>query len=207
MNSSIDYSKNSIIVSRDVESLLNELKYRISHRVIAIYRDDFLLEDAKEVVANAYIASENQKTIVFGAKSFNLFAQNSLLKIIEEPPKNVNFIIISTSKSALLPTIRSRMPIFQLRAELERESFPIDLRYLDLKSIFLFIKDHSFIEKDRAKRLVESLLFAAMDSKIKLRARDLELFSKSILMIGLNERPQNVFSMLLLALLERKKGR
>ncbi len=203
----IDYKKNALIIAKDVAQQIEELPSKIAHRVIPIYKDDFLIDDSKEVVANAYIASETQKTIMFGAINFNTFAQNALLKIIEEPPKNVNFIIISPSKSAILPTIRSRVPSYQLRSQNIIEPFPLELKYLNLESIFNFTKEHGFIEKEQAKRLIESLLFSTFNAGIKLRQKELELFSKAHMMLHLNERPQNIFTMLLLAILERKKRR
>lgn len=42
------------------------------------------------------------------AEAMNLSAQNSLLKILEEPPSSVYFILISSQWRRLLPTIRSR---------------------------------------------------------------------------------------------------
>ncbi len=41
-------------------------------------------------------------------------AQNALLKILEEPPKNVMFIILCTSHSVLLGTVLSRVAVFSL---------------------------------------------------------------------------------------------
>ncbi len=42
-------------------------------------------------------------------------AQNALLKVLEEPPKNVVLILTCTSASSILPTIRSRAQIFSLK--------------------------------------------------------------------------------------------
>ena len=41
-------------------------------------------------------------------------AQNALLKILEEPPQNVQFIIVTESASVLLQTVRSRSAVFKL---------------------------------------------------------------------------------------------
>lgn len=46
--------------------------------------------------------------LVEPAEAMNLPAQNSLLKILEEPPASVYFILISSRWRRLLPTIRSR---------------------------------------------------------------------------------------------------
>ena len=43
-------------------------------------------------------------------------AANALLKVMEEPPAHVHFILTVTNSQSLLPTIRSRAPMFRLRA-------------------------------------------------------------------------------------------
>ncbi|MCB0411563.1 MAG: hypothetical protein KDD22_03510, partial [Bdellovibrionales bacterium] len=42
------------------------------------------------------------------AESLNLQAANALLKIIEEPPENSYFFLISSQEAGVLPTVRSR---------------------------------------------------------------------------------------------------
>lgn len=46
--------------------------------------------------------------IVREAESLNVHAQNAMLKVLEEPPGNAVIILVTGSRSALLPTIRSR---------------------------------------------------------------------------------------------------
>ena len=58
--------------------------------------------------------------IIDSAHQMNLQAANSLLKILEEPPAHVYFILISSHLSALPTTIRSRLQIlrfFSLKSE------------------------------------------------------------------------------------------
>jgi DNA polymerase-3 subunit delta' len=46
--------------------------------------------------------------IVDPAEAMNLFTANALLKLLEEPTTNVQFLLISSAPKRLLPTIRSR---------------------------------------------------------------------------------------------------
>ncbi|WP_374481232.1 DNA polymerase III subunit delta' [Zoogloea sp.] len=46
--------------------------------------------------------------IVDPAEAMNVFTANALLKLLEEPTTNVQFLLISSSPKRLLPTIRSR---------------------------------------------------------------------------------------------------
>lgn len=50
------------------------------------------------------------------AESLNTQAANALLKILEEPPENVVFILLSHNRDRLLPTIKSRCRQLLLRA-------------------------------------------------------------------------------------------
>ncbi|MEW5866006.1 MAG: hypothetical protein AB1774_03995 [Bacillota bacterium] len=47
-------------------------------------------------------------TIVENAERMTLEAQNSLLKLLEEPPENTVFLLVTANPSGLLPTVRSR---------------------------------------------------------------------------------------------------
>ncbi len=52
--------------------------------------------------------------IITPADAMNVQAQNALLKILEEPPPGVYFLLLCRSAGALLPTIRSRAPTCRL---------------------------------------------------------------------------------------------
>lgn len=52
--------------------------------------------------------AQGRVIIVQPAEAMNVSAANSLLKILEEPPASVYFILVSDSYRRLLPTIRSR---------------------------------------------------------------------------------------------------
>jgi len=53
--------------------------------------------------------------VVDAADEMNTNAANALLKVLEEPPKNALFLLISHNPGRLLPTIRSRCRTLQLR--------------------------------------------------------------------------------------------
>jgi DNA polymerase III gamma/tau subunit len=48
------------------------------------------------------------------ADSMNPQAQNALLKILEEPPEGIMFLLLCVDAENLLPTIRSRAPLYRL---------------------------------------------------------------------------------------------
>jgi len=59
------------------------------------------------------IESEKKIFIIEDSYKMNKTAQNSFLKTLEEPPEFVNFILISTRSTNLLPTIVSRCEIIK----------------------------------------------------------------------------------------------
>ena len=70
-----------------------------------------LVEDIKTLIENIYLAPLESDRKVFIIDNFSLAttgAQNKLLKILEEPPKNSYIILNVTSESKVLNTIKSR---------------------------------------------------------------------------------------------------
>ena len=202
----IDYS--SILIVNDIEVTLTELlpNYPIhSTRIIKNEeKEEFLLIQANQAIKEAYIASSEKKYIFLCGSTFRKEAQNSLLKILEEPPKNVVFIIITNSKSSLLPTIYSRLPYKYLKKSVLKNESVLDINKLDLKDIYNFLKDNQKISKQEAKDIVESILMKVNNQRIKLSHKELDFFSKSIKLLELNSRPINVLTTLLLSLANQK---
>ena len=202
----IDYS--SILIVNDIEATLSELlpNYPIhSTRIIKNEeKEEFLLIQATLAIKEAYIASSEKKYIFLCGSTFRKEAQNSLLKILEEPPKNVVFIIVTNSKSSLLPTIYSRLPYKYLKKSVLKNESILDINKLDLKDIYNFLKDNQKISKNEAKDIVESILMKVNNQKIKLSHKELDFFSKSIKLLELNSRPINVLTTLLLSIANQK---
>ena len=202
----IDYS--TILIVNDIEATLAELlpNYPIhSTRIIKNEeKEEFLLIQANQAIKEAYIASSEKKYIFLCGSTFRKEAQNSLLKILEEPPKNVVFIIITNSKTSLLPTIYSRLPYKYLKKSILKTESLLDINKLDLKDIYNFLKENQKISKNEAKDIVESILIKANNQKIKLSRKQLELFSISIKLLELNSRPINILTTLLLSIANQK---
>lgn len=77
----------------------------------------FPVDTIREIRSGAYIRPNEAPRKVYrllGIQNMAEPSQNALLKILEEPPKNVWFLLTAVSASALLPTIRSRVQIFSL---------------------------------------------------------------------------------------------
>ena len=200
--------RSHILISTEIESeferLSNELK---PHRVVGFIEDDFKIEHAKAVVAESYISESQTKYIVIGSNSFTNVSQNSLLKVLEEPPTNIKFIIISPTKSNLLPTVRSRLPILKGKTTHTVQEVELNLSRIDYAEVFEFLKANARIKKSEAKILIEALYHrATVTDMLILSTSQLENFDKAYRLLELNSRPQSVLAMILMSFVGDKNA-
>ncbi|KLE05147.1 DNA polymerase III subunit delta' [Aliarcobacter butzleri] len=205
----LDFIENSsILIVNNIEETLNLMlpKYPLhSVRVIKNEeKEEFLIAQANETIKEAFIATSEKKYLFLCGSTFRKEAQNALLKILEEPPRNIIFILITNSKTSLLPTIYSRLPYKYLKKSEQKIESSLDLNRLDLKDIYTFLQENQKISKQEAKDIVESLLLKANNQKIKLSQKKLDFFSKAIKLLELNSKPINVLTTLLLYLSNQK---
>ena len=203
---------NKIVVTSDFESLKAKLESEFGINNLRFFiSDDFLLENAKEVIAEAYIAEKDEKILVIHANSFRTEAQNALLKIIEEPPRNIKFIIATQSKNLLLPTIRSRMLIENNLTKKPKITLDLNLKSLSLKELTSFIDQKIADEqaqkfgKNELKELVSVIVTKAVDSGYKFSGDEMDYFFSIIKLADLNAKSHAVLTPLLLTIFQ--KGR
>lgn len=203
-----------IIITHQSKAILNELESQRSTESFTIIKSEddkgkpkeFLVEHAQKAIEKAYISSENLNYIILVAPKFSDVSQNRLLKIIEEPPRNKAFIIITESKSALLDTIQSRLPVTVLHDNSSEEQLSLDLENLNLARVYEFAQKHARISAVECKVLVEKISLGAMKSqKYNLDESTLKLFSDCIKALDMGSPTTFILNSLLLKLLARKK--
>lgn len=194
-----------IIICDNVEERSTLLQQELaSNRVVSFVRDDFKIEDSKAVMAEAYIAEEHVKYLILAAKTFNTISQNALLKLLEEPPRNIELIVITESKSTLLPTVRSRLKIITEKSAVVHKELDIKLSNLNLSTLFDFVKAHDRLSKHEAKSLIESLYHrATVVDRLALSEKDVAVFERSYRLIELNGRLQTILVTLLMIFLPK----
>lgn len=201
--------RSSILVVNSIDTSLEEiLAFYPSHftRVIRnSEKNEFQIVDAQNAIKEAYIATNETKYIFLCGATFRSEAQNALLKVLEEPPLNIVFIILVESKSSILPTIHSRLLYKNLKQSVLEEDIDLDLKYLDLKTLYNFVKENQRISKDEAIKLVGKLVLKINKDKISLNEDELESFSKAITLLNLNSRPAPILAYLLLTILEKER--
>ncbi len=85
----------------------------------------FKVDFVREIRNNAYIIPNEADKKVFileNAHTMGTEGQNAILKILEEPPSYVNFIMLCSSKSGFLPTVLSRATVFTIGEAKAEES-------------------------------------------------------------------------------------
>ncbi len=106
--------------------------------------DSFKIEDARNLksIGNEKGFSVGKKVFLISANNFLLEAQNTLLKIFEEPIENTHFFIIVPNADVLLKTLVSRFYLIKTKSEMidelkEAEKFIT----MPLKNRIDFIKE------------------------------------------------------------------
>ncbi len=124
----------------------------------------FGIDDSRRIatIARRKAFSKEKTIIVLCVDSFTIEAQNSLLKIFEDPVPHVHFFVITHGDSFLVPTLLSRMLVVKAPTE--------DLRATDIK------KGHVFLGSSLKDRLtfIEPLLEEKDKGKVLSFFDDLE---------------------------------
>lgn len=80
-------------------------------------KNSFKVDDVRNIIEDAYVRPNeaDYKVFILGnCQGMNANAQNALLKILEEPPSYVLFILTTTTKSAMLETVLSRSVVMSV---------------------------------------------------------------------------------------------
>ena len=72
------------------------------------------IRDASDFIYSTPLISSKKIVLILNADELNFFAQDTLLKSLEEPPKNLKFILTSSKPYKLKPTVLSRLTHYKL---------------------------------------------------------------------------------------------
>ena len=121
----------TVLKKEDTECLV--LQGEGSSGQIAVKR----VREMREAIQRSALSTDAAGRVLFiyGAQNLNGSSANAMLKIIEEPPEGVLFVLTATSAATVLPTIRSRcaaytiapVPTDECAALLTREGLPARL--------------------------------------------------------------------------------
>ncbi len=202
--------RSKIIISSDFEQVKKELFIECDPEYLRIFEfESALVEDAHEIIAEAYIAEPKEKVIAIFARKFGTEWQSALLKIFEEPPRNVVFVLVSPAKNLLIPTVRSRLVLETRENTPKRVSSGLDVKRLDLRHVYEFLENAQALEradklgKNELLTLVKAIVCELLDAGIKFESEDLAYFSRLYTLASLNAKSATVLTPLLLLAMKR----
>ena len=201
-----------IIISDDFESIKAEYAKLFKPEYLKIFEYESLLMDgARDIISQAYIAENQPKVLLILANKYGVDPQNALLKILEEPPRNIIFVLVATAKNLLLPTVRSRLSI-ENRVKLSKsQPTGINFTRLNLAYINDYVASQVALEKSenlsktQLLNLLKSIIIDAVKNGIKFSHEDYLYFNKLYRITDLNAKAQTVLLPLLLLIMQRVK--
>lgn len=108
-----------LLISDDkviIDDYVNKFKNNALFFEVIPKGNEYSIDDIKSIIKETKVFYP--KTRIYFFCDFHLSsipAQNSFLKLLEEPPSNIQFILSTNNKNGLLPTIISRTKIVKLQ--------------------------------------------------------------------------------------------
>ena len=122
---SINYKTYQLFDENSAEYLKIKNGADVDIKIYPKNNEKLLVSDSNEIVSEVYIKPAVHAYKVFIIKNIDVSteqAQNKLLKVLEEPPKNVYFLLSCKGDATILPTIKSRCQKIVLE-KLPKEKF------------------------------------------------------------------------------------
>lgn len=200
--------RNEFIISQDFNLIVEELKEKYQDKILKFFLvESFLLENAKDLIREAFIAEDREKILIVSAKNFTVEAQNSLLKIIEEPPRKVYFKIISDNKNKLLPTLISRLQVSIKNTFYQASPTFLNYKNLTYSDILSFLADKTSskanLDKFELKELFKNMLNDSFKQGLSFTLEELEYINELMLLIELNTKARAILSPFLILVLNK----
>lgn len=193
-----------IYLTQNPHDVLTELNLP-KHQLRIFENDEFKVDNAREVINEAYIASAEEKFIALIGRTFNKEAQNALLKVLEEPPHNIHFLIFVPYKNVLIPTIRSRMRLVNKTIFVPLKPLELDVRNLNYARVYEFLKSLDGVLKLEAQEKIERLLISIHQSGIKLDEKELEFFDLALKANAGYEKLSLILAPILISLMQKNR--
>ena len=151
------------------------------------------------------LVTTKDKIIAIFAFSYNHYAQNALLKILEEPPSHIIFMLYITARNKLIPTIFSRLVVFNKSKKTHIKPINLDLTRLTIPMVYEYVskleKEH--ISYEQGRNILSQILDSIIAHNILLDEKGLERFELALKALY---SKQSVHTALLPLLLSLVKG-
>lgn len=110
----------AILEGGDREGVHSQKVERLAHPDVKIFPkgEKFLVSDSQEIVEECFIKpifADKKIFIINNIDEAMELGQNKLLKVLEEPPAGVYFLLTASNQNLVLPTIKSRCNKVELK--------------------------------------------------------------------------------------------
>jgi DNA polymerase III gamma/tau subunit len=101
----------------DLNNIINNKQSNIKFIYNLENSSNITIDQIREIAnytKQSSLNGDSKFIVICNPENLNIFAANSLLKILENPPENNYFILISDSEKSLLNTVKSRCVKFNI---------------------------------------------------------------------------------------------
>ncbi len=154
---------------------------------LLVYREtNFKIDTAREVkdALSRHTFGNKKRIVMLEFITMNAEAQNTLLKVVEEPPRDTVFFFVTQFPERILPTLRSRLESkFDSKVSNKINDIKLSVKELLLESskIVEGIKSEKF-GKDRAVDLLDQIITAMRNTNKPIRNQRMILEMRSYLL-------------------------
>lgn len=171
----------------DIIADIDTLVSTFSKAVLKIERltyefDKFLLKDAEHIFSKHIhkVGDDEMQIITIACNFTNRETQNSMLKLLEEPPQGTYFFLIVPNKKVFLPTILSRAQIFEYKKEIEISKEIKELLAASYVKRFEFVKKLLDEVKDEKKTKEDVTAYIEQIEKHLHQKKNMKLLKRTV---------------------------
>lgn len=120
MNTYVISSKNFDLAKLEIEKIINENKISKFDREEETYEKALGIEDVRNLKKKIFLKpfqGDKKLNVLILKNGATLDSQNSMLKLLEEPPKSSIIILVTDNYHIFLPTILSRVKVIEVKEE------------------------------------------------------------------------------------------
>lgn len=166
-----------IIDSKNLEMGVEEAKKISTRKKVDFFDFEVLdfeglgIEDVRRIQKKIFLRpfkGEKKSLVIVLREAITIEAQNSMLKLLEEPPPSSLIFIVINNHLSLLPTIISRVKIIELKQERESNDDSLN-RFMQIKTDGDALSLAAEVSKDKTSAILwlENLIFSAREKMLE----------------------------------------
>lgn len=174
-----NFKRSCIIICNDFDSERNYLQNTYSGEELRVFElEELKIDDVHEIIQEAHIATNIDKIIAIFAFNYNHFAQNALLKVLEEPPLHIIFKIHINARNKLIPTIFSRLVVFNKSKKKHTKPLELDITRLTIPMVYKYVceLEKENVSYEQGRNILTQILDSMIAHNIMLDEVGLQRF-------------------------------